>query len=94
MEGMWSRFFPIMQKVQEWIDADLIGPIRMVTADFGFRREGEPEERKISLQRAGGALMDVGIYPISFASWVLKKSLFVLKGSPVYMKPAWMSFLR
>lgn len=80
MEGMWSRFFPIMQKVQEWIEADLIGPIRMVTADFGFRREGEPEERKISLHRAGGALMDVGIYPISFASWVLKKEPVCIKG--------------
>lgn len=80
MEGMWTRFFPIMHKVREWIDEGKIGPIRMVTADFGFRREGDPEERKIGLHRAGGALMDVGIYPISFASWVLGRSVVDIKG--------------
>jgi len=80
MEGMWTRFFPIMKKVQEWLDENDIGKVRMVSADFGFRREGEPEERKVSLQRAGGALMDVGVYPISFASWVLKKAPIDIKG--------------
>lgn len=80
MEGMWTRFFPIMKTVQEWINENAIGKVRMVTADFGFRREGKPEERKVSLQRAGGALMDVGVYPISFSSWVLKKAPIDIKG--------------
>lgn len=74
MEGMWTRFFPIMKKIQKWIDEDSIGKVRMLTADFGFRREGAPEERKVSIERGGGALMDVGIYPIAFASWVFKKA--------------------
>ena len=80
MEGMWTRFFPIMKKVQEWIDEDAIGKVRMVIADFGFRREGKLEERKASLERGGGALMDVGIYPIAFASWVFKKVPIDIKG--------------
>lgn len=73
MEAMWTRFFPIMKKVHEWINEGAIGPIRMISADFGFRREGNPEERKVSLQRGAGALMDVGIYPISFSTWIYKK---------------------
>jgi predicted dehydrogenase len=80
MEGMWTRFFPVMKKVQEWIDEEAVGRIRMVTADFGFRRKGAAEERKVSIQRAGGALMDVGVYPISFASWVFKKDPEEIKG--------------
>ncbi|KYH30303.1 MULTISPECIES: Gfo/Idh/MocA family protein [Clostridium] len=74
MEAMWSRFSPIMDKVRRWINEGVLGEIRMVKADFGFRREGPPEERKVSPSRGGGALLDVGVYPISFASMVLKKS--------------------
>jgi dihydrodiol dehydrogenase / D-xylose 1-dehydrogenase (NADP) len=73
MEAMWSRFFPIMKKINEWLNDDVIGDLRMVTADFGFRREGPSEERKVSPNRGGGALLDVGVYPISFASMVFGK---------------------
>jgi predicted dehydrogenase len=71
MEAMWSRFFPIMNTVNSWLQKGLIGDIRVVTADFGFRREGPAEDRKVSPDRGGGALLDVGVYPISFASMVL-----------------------
>jgi predicted dehydrogenase len=73
MEAMWSRYFPIIEQVNEWLKKDLIGELRMVTADFGFRREGPLEDRKVSPNRGGGALLDVGIYPISFASMVFGK---------------------
>lgn len=62
-----------MEKVHSWINDDAIGAIRMLTADFGFRREGPAEVRKVSLERGGGALLDVGVYPISFASWIFGK---------------------
>lgn len=76
MEAMWSRYFPIMKIVRTWLDEGKIGEVRMVNADFGFRREGERarEDRKFSPNRAGGALLDVGVYPISFASMVYKKA--------------------
>lgn len=70
MEGMWSRFFPVMKTVRKWLEEEAIGELRMMTADFGFRREGPMEDRKIGLHRGGGALLDVGIYPISFASMI------------------------
>jgi dihydrodiol dehydrogenase / D-xylose 1-dehydrogenase (NADP) len=70
MEGMWSRFFPVMETLRKWMEGEVIGELRMVTADFGFRREGAMEERKVSPQRGGGALLDVGVYPIAFASMI------------------------
>lgn len=68
MEAMWSRYFPVMKQVNSWLEQGVIGDLRMLTADFGFRREGPSEERKVSPGRGGGALLDVGVYPISFAS--------------------------
>lgn len=73
MEAMWSRFFPIMKKVCTWINEGAIGEVRMLTADFGFRREGLREDRKYNINRGGGALLDVGVYPISFASMIFGK---------------------
>jgi dihydrodiol dehydrogenase / D-xylose 1-dehydrogenase (NADP) len=80
MEGMWSRFFPVMDKVRELLQEGAIGEIRMVNADFGFRREGPREDRKYSLVRAGGALLDVGVYPISFASMIFGEMPNSIKG--------------
>jgi len=74
MEGMWSRFFPVMKTIRIWLEEELIGDIRMVTADFGFRREGPLEDRKANPNRGGGALLDVGVYPLAFASMVFRKS--------------------
>lgn len=81
MEGMWTRFFPVMNQVREWLDAERIGPLRMLTADFGFRREGPAEERKVGLHRGGGALMDVGVYPIALASWVFQQEPVAITGA-------------
>jgi len=57
-------------KVREWIAAGRIGEARLVKADLGFRTEWNPEGRLLNPQLGGGALLDVGIYPISFASMV------------------------
>jgi len=67
MEAMWTRFLPVMYKVKEWIAADAIGEVRMLTADFGFRANLNPEGRLFNLELGGGALLDVGVYTISLA---------------------------
>jgi dihydrodiol dehydrogenase / D-xylose 1-dehydrogenase (NADP) len=74
MEAMWTRFLPVMVKVREWIRSGAIGEIRMVKADFGFRANIDPEGRLFNPELAGGALLDVGIYPISFAYMIFGKS--------------------
>lgn len=68
MEAMWTRFFPIMHKVRELIADGAIGDVRMLQADFGYRAGFNPESRVFSPALGGGGLLDVGVYPISFAS--------------------------
>lgn len=74
MEAMWSRFIPVYQKIQELIQSDHIGAVRMITADFGFRAPWDPEHRLFNPKLGGGALMDVGIYTLDLAKWVLRKN--------------------
>lgn len=70
MEAMWSRYIPANAKVREWLAAERIGEVRLVKADLGFRADWNPEGRLLNPALGGGALLDVGIYPISFASMV------------------------
>ncbi len=66
MEGMWTRFLPAIVKVRQWISAGNIGRIRQVQASFGI--DLMHVQRLTDPALAGGALLDLGIYPISFAS--------------------------
>ncbi|WP_226038091.1 Gfo/Idh/MocA family protein [Aquibacillus saliphilus] len=71
MEAMWTRFLPPIVKVREWINNGKIGEVRLVKADFGFRAPWNPEWRLLNPDLGGGALLDAGIYPVSFASMIL-----------------------
>ncbi|MFC1527029.1 Gfo/Idh/MocA family protein [Candidatus Latescibacterota bacterium] len=71
MEAMWTRFIPAVVKAREWIAAGAIGEPRLVAADFGFRAGVNPQGRLFDPALGGGALLDVGIYTISFAAMVL-----------------------
>ena len=71
MEAMWTRFFPIMTRLREMIREGVIGEVRMVEADFGFRATKEEEPLLYDPDFGGGSLLDVGIYGISMASMIL-----------------------
>ncbi len=71
MEAMWTRFFPLMEKLREILASGAIGKIQLFSADFGFRGPNDPSGRLMNPELGGGALMDVGIYPISFSSMIL-----------------------
>lgn len=68
MEAMWTRFLPHMARLRELIAAGTIGELRMLQADFGFRASFDPQSRLFDPALGGGALLDVGIYPVSLAS--------------------------
>jgi len=70
MEAMWTRCFPLMAKLRELLESKIIGEVRMLTADFGFRAELQEEERLFNPAFGGGALLDVGVYPVSLASMI------------------------
>ena len=59
-----------MARVRELLQSNVIGEVRMLTADFGFRAEYQEEERLFNLSTGGGALLDVGVYPVSLASMI------------------------
>jgi predicted dehydrogenase len=71
MEAMWMRFMPSILKVRELVAGGEIGEIRRITADFGFRAEFDPESRLFDPALGGGALLDVGVYPVSLAYFLL-----------------------
>lgn len=73
MEAMWTRCFPIMVRLREELAKGRIGEARFVSADFGFRAGFDPKSRLFDPALGGGALLDVGVYAVSFASMVLGK---------------------
>ena len=73
MEAMWTYFLPAVRKAKEWVDAGRIGAIRHVKADFGFRVPYDPGSRLYNVDLAGGALLDMGIYPIAIAWFFMER---------------------
>lgn len=71
MEAMWTRFRPTMVKVRELVAAGAIGEPRFVSATIGWKAEFDPLFRLYNPELGGGALLDGGVYPVSFASMVL-----------------------
>jgi predicted dehydrogenase len=69
-EAMWSRFLPHFDVVRQVLADGLLGDVIALTADHGSFFPFDPEHRLYNPNLAGGALLDVGIYPISFASFV------------------------
>lgn len=72
MEAMWSRFFPAFIDLQKKLYVDgIIGNVRRVFADFSVRMydwDGlTPEHRMVNKKLGGGALLDVGIYPVTYS---------------------------
>ncbi len=75
MEGMWMRFQPSWMLLESLIADGRIGPIRTILADFGILANDDPGRRWFDPAQAGGSLLDVGIYPVTFAQ--------LLAGPPV-----------
>lgn len=75
MEAMWSRFLPAMTKAREWIDAGKIGKIQSVNAVIGFHAAFSAESRLFNPELAGGAMYDIGVYPIEWVSWLVNEPI-------------------
>lgn len=73
LEAMWTRFLPHMVRIREIIAAGTIGEIRSLIADHTQKLPEDSKHRLNDLALGGGALLDLGIYPISFAWDILGK---------------------
>ena len=67
MEAMWMRFQPSWVLLESLIADGRIGPVRTIHADFGIVANDDPDRRWFDPAQAGGSLLDVGIYPVTFA---------------------------
>jgi predicted dehydrogenase len=73
LEAMWTRFLPHMVRIREILASGVLGEIRSVVADHTQDLPDDPKHRLNALELGGGALLDLGIYPISFVFDVLGK---------------------
>ena len=71
MEAIWSRFLPAYRSLVDVLGSGRIGTPLQVDADFGFVKAFEPSHRLFSLELGGGALLDLGIYPLQLCMLVL-----------------------
>lgn len=80
MEAVWTRFFPMMQKILDLISSGEIGDVRLVESTFSFRVEGNDKTRITDPYRAGGGLLDVGVYNLHLAQMIYGKTPVHLSG--------------
>lgn len=71
MEAMWTRYLPQYDVLRQLLADGAVGEIGLVEADFGFSFPFDPAHRLYDPAQAGGALLDAGVYPLSFVSSVL-----------------------
>lgn len=68
MEAMWTRFLPVMEDVRRLIhDEKALGEVQFLRAGIGMVQDFDPEHRLFDPSLGGGALLDIGIYPIAFS---------------------------
>jgi predicted dehydrogenase len=67
MEAMWMRCNPTIRRIQQALATGQLGTVTQVRADLGFRVDKPPTDRLLDPVLGGGALLDMGIYPLTFA---------------------------
>lgn len=71
MEAMWTRFQPLILRARALLADGAIGEVRGVQADLGVDRPYDPEDRLFDPAQGGGAMLDLGVYVVSFAQMIL-----------------------
>jgi predicted dehydrogenase len=71
MEAMWTRFQPAIVAARALIEDGAIGEVRQLQADLGVDRPYNPEDRLFDPAQGGGAMLDLGVYVVSFAQYFL-----------------------
>ncbi len=77
MEALWTKFIPSFKKCKELVENGTIGDIRLIESDFCFKAYFDKEGRLFNPLLGGGALLDIGIYPVFFALEMAGKPLEV-----------------
>lgn len=81
-EAMWTRYMPMREEIDRMLTSGIIGEPKLLTANLGY--EMMHKTRLISPESAGGALLDVGIYPLNFAAMVFGHEIAVVNAVCTY----------
>lgn len=81
-EAIWTRYMPSRKMINDIIESGVIGEVTAVTANLSYTVSHVERIRKPEL--AGGALLDVGVYPINFASMVLGDKVKDVKATAIF----------
>lgn len=71
MEAIWTRFLPAWQEVKRRVEAGDIGRLRTVWTDFTVKVDFNPDSRMYNMEKGGGALLDLGVYSLHMAMYLL-----------------------
>lgn len=81
-EAIWIRYMPFIHKIKEVIDSGIIGKPTMLTANLGY--DVDSAKRMTDPNLAGGALLDVGIYPLNFACMFFGQNIKTISSACTY----------
>lgn len=81
MEALWTRFLPAVVALRRHLAGGRIGAIRRISAELAYRRDEDAESRFFDPAQGGGALLDLGVYPLSLAVHLL--------GTPERVEGSW-----
>lgn len=81
-EAIWTRYMPMLKTIREVIGSGVIGDPKTLTANLGYVID--KVERILSPALAGGALLDVGVYPINFAMMIFGNNIEKVSSSCTY----------
>jgi predicted dehydrogenase len=70
MEAMWNRFHPVVLEMSRLLEEGAIGDPRLLVADFGAGTHFDPKGRLFDPELGGGALLDLGVYPLALTSLI------------------------
>ena len=73
-EAMWTWHLPALIKAKQWVNEGRIGKLVHVKTDFGYPVPYSPDQREYDANDAGGALREMGIYPIAISRFFINRS--------------------
>jgi len=73
MEAMWTRFLPIYRQVERWLKSGKIGEVWLAASSLGFITRRDSKDRLLNPALAGGAVLDLGVYPMAVSQFIFNK---------------------
>ncbi len=70
-DGVTLFHMPLFKELQKKVQLNDLGPVKMIQVNFGSFKEYDVKNRFFNPDLAGGALLDIGVYAVSFARWFM-----------------------